>query len=109
MGNPISRAICPADITKVTRWHAETHLFAVVGGAGKVTFKIVDDLREDTTPVNGLTVPRLYLALNSASCCRAFYDILAVIEHTFDGDVMDIFVIEAIHLCALELTHFAMG
>ena len=98
-----------ADITKVTRWHAETHLLAIVGGAGKVTFKIVDDLREDTTPVNRVDSPKAVFGFKLSILLQGFYDILAVIKHTFDGDVMDIFVIEAIHLCALELTHFAMG
>ena len=98
-----------ADITKVTRWHAETHLLAIVSGAGKVTFKIVDDLREDTTPVNGVDSSKAVFGFKLSILLQGFYDILAVIEHTFDGDVMDIFVIEAIHLCALEFTHFAMG
>ena len=98
-----------ADITKVTRWHAETDLFAIVGGAGKITFKIVNDLREDTTPVNGVDSPKAVFCFKLSILLQGFYDILAVIEHTFDGDVMDIFVIEAIHLCALEFTHFAMG
>ena len=36
-----------------------------------------------------------------------FDDVLAVVKHAFNGDVVDVGILQAEHLRALECTHFA--
>ena len=52
-------------------------------------------------------MPMWYLALNSASFLYSFDDVLAVVKHAFNGDVVDVGILQAEHLRALECAHFA--
>ena len=38
-----------------------------------------------------------------------FHNILAIVKHAFDGDIVDIFILQAIHLRALKRAHFTVG
>ncbi len=55
-----------------------------------------------------LTVPILYCALELQVVADGLDDVLAVVEHAFDGDVVDVLVLQAEHLRLLEGAHAAV-
>ncbi|MNU74196.1 hypothetical protein D3C71_636930 [compost metagenome] len=95
-----------ADIAKVARRHRERHFLLVAGGRCQVTAEVVDDLRHDTRPVDGVDGADLLFCLERQIVRHGLDHILAIVEHAFDGDVVDIRVLQAEHLRRLEGAHF---
>ena len=97
-----------ANITKVTRWDAKADFFIIARSNGKVGFKVINDLRKDTTPVNRVNRTEVISRFKFSILLQRFDNILAIIKHTVDGDIMDIIIGQTIHLRTLKLAHFAV-
>ena len=95
-----------ADIAEVARRHRERHFLLVAGGRRQVAAEVVHDLRHDARPVDGVDGADLLLRLERQVVRHGLDHILAIVEHAFDGDVIDVRVLQAEHLRRLEGAHF---
>ena len=97
-----------ANIAKIARWYAKADFFVIACGDGKIGLKVINDLRKDTAPVDRVHRTEIISGFECRVLLQRFDDILTVIKHTVDGDIMDIVISQAIHLRTLKLTHLAM-
>ena len=93
------------DVAKISAGHRETHLLAVSFCRLDVTRKIVHNLCKQTRPVDGIDGTNLVLAFEGQIVADCLDDVLAIIKHTFDGNVENIGVHQAEHLRLLKRTH----
>ena len=98
-----------ADVAKIAAWHAEANALVVAFAGAQVACDVVHDLGDDASPVDAVYGADLVLRFECGIVLHGFDDVLAVVKHTAHGDVDDVFVLQAIHLGALEVGHFAIG
>ena len=96
------RDMTGADVAEVPRGHGERHLFRVIFGRREIAFEVIDNLGKDTRPVDRVDRANLVLCLEGGVVGDGLDDVLAVVEHAFDGDVENVRVGQRIHLRALE-------
>ena len=97
------------NIAKITRWHTKTHTFTVIICRFKITCKIINHLRNNTPPVNTVNRANMKIMFEMGIPLNGFYNILTIIKHTLHSNVVNIIVLQAIHLCTLKCRHLAFG
>ena len=92
------------DVAEVARRHGEIWLavFASDADAGP---EIVDDLRRDARPVDGIHRTELVALLECRIFVERLHDVLAIVERAADRDVKNVGIGESVHLPALEFAH----
>ena len=95
-------------VAEIAARYAERHLLGIRLGCLDVAGKVVHHLRQQTRPVDGVDRTNLVFALELEVVGHCFDDVLAIIKHALDGDVVDVGVLQAEHLCLLEGAHAAV-
>ena len=100
-----ARHVARADVAEVAAGHGEIDglRFALRGlhPAGEV----IDHLRQQPRPVDAVDGADAVAALEGQIGADGLDDVLAVVKHAFDGDVVDVGVLQAEHLRLLEGAH----
>ena len=96
-----------ADIAEVAAWYAEADFFVIARSGVEITGEVVHDLGDDTAPVDGVDCADMVFGFEFGIVLYGFDDVLAVVKHAFNGDVVDVGILQAEHLRALECAHFA--
>ena len=96
-----------ADIAEVAAWYAEADFFIIARSGIEITGKVIYDLSDDTAPVDGVDCTDVVFGFEFGIVLYGFDDVLAVVKHAFNGDVVDISILQAEHLRTLECAHFA--
>ena len=109
-----ARHVTGAHIAKVAAGHRKTHARADTSVCRqplrlKVPSKVVDHLREQTRPVDGVDRADFESLFEHQITRDGFDNVLAVIKDAFDGDVENILIGEAEHLRLLECAHAPIG
>ena len=94
-----------AHITKVAGRHAERDLLVVAFRHLQVAGNVVHNLREQTSPVNGVDRTNRVLGFKRRVPVDFLDHILAVIKHAIERDVENVRVIQTKHLRLLERRH----
>jgi len=100
--------VAGVDVAEVAGWHGVIHLRALRQVKREVGLDVVHALRQHARPVDGVDRADVVAALVGGVGIDGFYQILAVVKDAFDGDVVDVGVLQAVHLRLLEGTHAAM-
>ena len=74
----------------------------------EVGLDVVHALRQYARPVDGVDRADVVAALERGVGIDGFDEVLAVVEDAFNGDIVDVGVLQAVHLRLLERTHAAM-
>ena len=96
-----------ADIAKVAAWYAEADFFVIARSGVEITGKVVHDLGDNAAPVDGVDCADVVFGFEFGIVLYGFDDVLAVVKHAFNSDVVDVGILQAEHLRALECAHFA--
>ena len=99
--------VAGADVTEIAAGYAEAHFLFVAGGGAEITVEVIHDLRQHAAPVNRVNRADAVFFFKVRIVLQGFHDILAIVEHSFDGNIMNVFVLQAVHLRTLESAHFA--
>ena len=100
------RATCPAQtLPKLPDGTAKLTRSVVVARRLKVAGEVVHHLRHQSRPVDRVDAADAVLPLESEVAGHRLDDVLAVVEHAFDRDVVDVGVLQAVHLRLLEWAH----
>ena len=75
----------------------------------KVTGKIVDDLRHQPGPVDGIDRSNLVLTLEVQVIRHRLDDILAIVKYALDSNVVNVLIHQTEHLCLLKRAHTTVG
>ena len=94
-----------ANIAKVATGHGETDAFLVGLGHLKISREVINHLGQQTRPVDGIDRADFVAALEIQVVRDRFDHVLAIVKHAFHGDVENIRVLQAEHLCLLEFAH----
>ena len=97
-----------ANIAKVATGHGETDAFLVGLGHLKISSEVINHLGQQTRPIDGVDRADFVAALEIQVVRNGFDHVLAIVKHAFHGDVENIRILQAEHLCLLELAHAAM-
>ena len=97
------------DIAEIARGHGKTDFFRILRGRLEIACEVVHHLRQQTRPIDRIHRANAVLALKSQVIRHGFDNVLAVVKHAFNGQVVDIFVLQAEHLGLLEWAHPAVG
>ena len=100
--------VARVDVAEVAGGHAEVHRAAGGQTEGEPGFEVVHALCEYTRPVDGIDRADVVRGFVGGVAVHRFDEVLAVVEDAFDGDVVDVFVLQAVHLRLLEEAHAAM-
>ena len=103
----LSRNVACADIAKVTGRNRKGHLLFIGLGDFQPAVDVVDDLRHQTCPVNGVHRTNAVLGLKLRIRRYGLDHVLAVIKDTVESNVENIRVIQTKHLGLLESSHAA--
>src|SRR5882762_2784196 len=103
-----ARDVTGIDVAEVARRHRKRDLLVILSGSRKVALEIVNDLRGHPGPVDRIhradAVPRLEGAVG----VDLLDQVLAVVEHALYREVVDVGVLQRVHLRALERAHAAV-
>ena len=100
--------VAGVDVAEVAGGYGVVHLRALRQVEREVRLDVVHALRQHARPVDGVDRADVVAALVGGVGIDGFYQILAVVKDAFDGDVVDVRVLQAVHLRLLEGTHAAM-
>ena len=62
---------------------------------------------DNATPVDGVDCADVVFGFEFCIVLYGFDDVLAVVKHAFNSDIVDVGILQAEHLSALECAHFA--
>ena len=101
----LPRHMAGADIAKIARWHGKRHLLGIAGRGLEVARKVIHHLRQQSCPVDRIDRADFVAAFEVQIVRHRFHNVLAVVKHAFDGDVVDVVIEQAEHLRLLKRTH----
>mmetsp|Transcript_6754 Transcript_6754/g.28334 ORF Transcript_6754/g.28334 Transcript_6754/m.28334 type:complete len:477 (-) Transcript_6754:1036-2466(-) len=105
----LPRHMAGADVAEVAARHREADLLDIALRGLEVAGEVVDDLGQQTRPVDRVDRADAVLALEGQVVGHRLDDVLAIVKHALDGEVVDVGVLQAEHLRLLEGTHAAVG
>ena len=100
--------VAGVDVAEVAGRHGVIDFCAFRQVEREVGFDVVHALCQHARPVDGVHRADVVAALVGGIGIDGFDEVLAVVEDAFDGDVVDVRVLQAVHLCLLEGAHAAM-
>ena len=99
-------------VAEVAAGHGERDLLRLAVGAVRLAGRgqqiapeVIHHLGHHACPVDGIDAADAVPFLEGEVTRDGFHEVLAVVEHALDGDVVDVVVHQAEHLRALEGTH----
>ena len=98
-----------ADIAEIAAGYAEADFFAVALRGFEITGEVVNHLGNDASPVDRVYRTDMISCFKSGIVLYGLYNILTIVKHAFYGNVVDIGILQAVHLRPLEGAHFAFG
>ena len=96
-----------ADVAEVAAGHAEADGFVIALRRFEIAGEVVNHLCHHASPVDAVDRADAVFLFEGGIVLNGFYNVLAVVKHAVHGDVVDVFVLQAVHLRALERAHFA--
>ena len=100
-----ARDMTGADVAKIARRHGEADFFSVGFRRLEIAREVINHLRHQPRPVDRVDSADLVLPLELQIVRDGLDDVLAVVKHADDGDVVDVLVLQAEHLRLLERAH----
>ena len=100
-----ARHVAGVDVAEIARGHRERDLLGVRRGGGEVALEVVHHLRRDARPVDRVDRADAVAALELGVGGDRLDDVLAVVEHALEREVVDVVVLQAVHLRRLERAH----
>ena len=98
-----------ADIAEIAAGYAEADFFAVALRGFEIAGEVVNHLGDDASPVDRVYRTDMISCFKSGIVLYGLYNILTIVKHAFYGNVVDIGILQAVHLRPLEGAHFAFG
>ena len=98
-----------ANVAEVAARHAEADLLVIALRRFEITRKVINHLRDDASPVDRIDRTDVVFFLERGIVLHRLHNILTVVKHPLHGDIVDIPVLQAVHLRTLERAHFAVG
>ena len=97
------------NVAEVAAGNRKAHLLLIAGRGLQVACKVVHHLRHQPRPVDGIDGADLVLALERQVGRDRLHQVLAIVEHSLNGDVVNVVVQQAEHLRLLEGAHAPVG
>ena len=97
--------VTSADIAKISTWHTEADFLIVILRGLKIACKVIDHLSQQARPVDGVDSANFVLALERQIIAHGLDNVLAIIEHALDGNVVNVGIEQAEHLRLLKWAH----
>ena len=97
-----------ADVAEIAARHTEADLLRVVLRGLEVAGEVIHHLCQQPRPVDRVDGADSVLALERKVVADVFDDVLAIVEHPFNSDVVDVLVHQTEHLRLLESAHAAV-
>lgn len=99
------------DVAEVTGGNDESHLVVVAGGLGQgeVGVEVVGDLSQDTGEVDAVDGGEVVGGVHVGIGEQGLDEVLAVIERTLDGEVVNVGIKDGGHLSLLDGRNLALG
>ena len=94
-----------ADIAKVARGHGKAHTFGAGACGLKVTRKVIHHLSDQARPIDGVDGTNFVSAFELQVVRNGFYDVLTIVKHTFNSQVVDVGILQTEHLRLLKRAH----
>ena len=98
-----------ANVAEVAARHAEADLLVIALRRLEIARKVINHLRDDASPVDRIDRTDMVFFLERGIVLHRLYNVLTVVKHALHSDIVDILVLQAIHLRTLERAHFAVG
>src|ERR1700694_5231134 len=92
-------------IAKITRGNGKRNPLTVGTRNREVGLEVVDQLRQKPRPVDRIDRAYSVLRLEPQIVAHCLDDILAIVEHAADGNVVDIWIAQRKHLRGLKGAH----
>ena len=105
----LARDMSGEDVAEIAGGHGEIDRSAVRFRRGEIAAEIVDDLGGDARPVDRIDRADPVAGLECGIGGHRLDDVLAVVEHPVDRDVVDVGVRQRKHLRLLERAHPVLG
>ena len=99
------RDVAGVDVAEVTGGYGEAHLLVVRVRRGEIAFEVIDHLGRDARPVDRVHGADAVTLLECRVGIHLLHEVLAVVEDAAHGDVVDVRVLQRIHLRRLEGRH----
>src|SRR6267142_715579 len=103
-----ARDVTGIDVAEVARRHRERDLLVILFGSRKVALEIVNDLRGHHGPVDRIHRADAMPRLEGAVGVDLLDQVLAVVEDALYREVVDVRILQRVHLRALERAHAAV-
>ena len=94
-----------AHIAEIPAWHTKRHALLVAGRSLKITSKVVHHLGHQARPVDRIDRTDFVPLFERKVVRDCFDQVLAIIKHTPNGEVVDVVIEQAEHLRLLKRTH----
>src|SRR5690606_32790390 len=97
------------NIAEIAGWHTERDFAgtALVRGSQPAP-EVIDYLRGDARPVDGVDRTQAIRLFEFEVARQRLHDVLTVVEHALHRDIVDIGILQRIHLRPLEIAHSAL-
>ena len=103
LGNPAGQ-----DISEVTRRNRDVNHFTGLFCDFQPALEVIDDLRRNAGPVDGIDRADVVRRFKSRILTAGLNNVLRVVKRTFDRDIEDVGVLEAVHLGSLKRAHASL-
>src|SRR5690606_18739997 len=101
-----TRNVASQNIAEVARWYAERNLLrSNLVGSTQPAPEVIHHLCRYARPVDGVDCPKAVSALEIEITCQGLYDVLTVVEHPVQRNIVDVVVLQRVHLGTLKGAH----
>ena len=97
------------NIAEITGGNGETDFLCIIVSDANPAGNVIDYLRHEACPVNGIHGANAVALFKLGVVTHGLHNVLAIIKHTVQRDIVNIWVIKAKHLGLLEGGHAASG
>ena len=103
-----ARDVAGIYVAEIAGGNREGDLLGIGFRRGEVSLEVVHDLRRDPRPVDRIHRANAVARLEGGVGVHLLHHVLAVVEHALHRKVVDVRVLQAVHLRALEGAHAAL-
>src|SRR5438105_2373640 len=103
-----ARDVTGIDVAEIAGRHCKRDFLIILFGSRKVALEVVNDLRGHPRPVDRIHRADAVLRLEGAVGVDLLDQVLAVVEGAFPREVVNVRVLQRVHLRALERAHAAV-
>ena len=98
-----------ANVAEIAARHAEADLLVVALRRLEIARKVINHLRDDASPVDRIDRTDMVFFLERSIVLHRLHNVLTIVKHPLHGNIVDILVLQTVHLRTLERAHFAVG